>query len=477
VPAEEEMPSYEVLAALVVSLRRELADAVAGLGRAAGRIAELEDRLRQTSRNSSRPPSGDGLAKPPPRSRSLRKKSGRKPGGQDGHPGQTLAQVAKADREVRHEPGSCSRCGAGLADRPVTGVERRQVFDLPPVKVKVTEHQMIERECGCGHRTKGAAPEGAEAPVQYGPRIAAVIVYLYIGQFLSKKRTAQALAELFGIPLSAGTVAAITARAAGRLDDFLERARADITAGDVAGFDETGFRVAGRLHWVHCARTSKYTLLMVHPRRGRQAMEAMSILPSFAGVAVHDAWAPYDTYSTPDHQLCCAHALRELQAVTDSAPAGEWCWATQATDALTAMQALVSAAITQGRDIADPAALAAQIHRYRSAALLGARQTAARSGPLMKKHHALARRLLDRQDDYLRFTQDWRVPPDNNGSERDIRMAKLKQKVSGCLRTLNGARHFCAIRSYLSTAAKHGLDFYDALVMLTEGRPWMPATA
>jgi transposase len=470
VPADQEPPSYEVLAALVVSLRGELA-------RAQERIAELEDRLRQTSRNSSVPPSADGLAKPPPRSRSLRKKSGRKPGGQDGHPGQTLAQVAKADREVRHEPGPCARCGAALTGRPVTGIERRQVFDLPPVTVTVTEHQLIERECGCGHRTRGAAPAGAEAPVQYGPRIAAVIIYLYTGQFLSRKRTAQALAELFGVPLSPGTVAGITARAAGKLDDFLEQARGNIAASDVAGFDETGFRVAGRLHWVHCARTGKYTLLMVHPRRGRKAMEAMGVLPSFAGAAVHDAWAPYDTYGSPEHQLCCAHALRELQAVTDSAPGGEWCWAAQAADALTGMQALASEAIAQGRDAADPAALAAQMHRYRSAALLGARQTAARSGPLMKKHHALARRLLDRQDDYLRFTADWRIPADNNGSERDIRMIKLKQKVSGCLRTLTGAQQFCAIRSYLSTTAKHGLPFFTALVMLTEGQPWMPAVA
>ena len=469
-PADQEPPSYEVLAALVVSLRGELA-------RAQERIAELEERLRQTSRNSSVPPSADGLAKPPPRSRSLRKKSGRKPGGQDGHPGQTLAQVAKADREERHEPGWCSRCGAGLAGRPVTGIERRQVFDLPPVTVTVTEHQLIERQCGCGQRTRGTAPAGADAPVQYGPRIAAVIIYLHIGQFLSKNRTAQALAELFGVPLSPGTVAAVTARAAGKLDGFLERVRGNIAASDVAGFDETGFRVAGRLHWVHCARTGKYTLLVVHPRRGRKAMEAMGVLASFAGVAVHDAWAPYDTYSTPAHQLCCAHALRELQAVTDSAPAGQWCWAAQAADALTGMLALASEAIAQGRDAADPAALAAQVHSYRSAVLLGARQTAARSGKLMKKHHALACRLRDRREDYLRFTADWRIPADNNGSERDIRMAKLKQKVSGCLRTLTGARQFCAIRSYLSTAAKHGLQFFDALVMLTEGRPWMPAAA
>ncbi len=365
---------------------------------------------------------------------------------------------------MRHEPGRCGQCGSGLGRRPVTGVERRQVFDLPLGQVEVTVHQLLERECGCGHRTKAAAPQGAEAPVQYGPRIAAIIVYLYMGQFLSKERTAQALAEMFGVPLSSGTVAGITARAAGKLGGFLEHARDQITASEVAGFDETGFRVDGRLRWVHCARTGKYTLLMVHPKRGTKAMAAMGVLPSFAGVAVHDAWAPYDTYTGPDHQLCCAHALRELQAVTDAAPEGQWCWAAQAAEALTAVQDLVREAISQGRHAADPVALAAQIRLFRSAALAGASQTAARSSALMKKHNALARRLLDRQDDYLRFTRDFRAPPDNNGSERDIRMAKLRQKVSGSLRTITGARQFCAIRSYLSTAANHGLSFFDALV-------------
>jgi transposase len=475
VPAGQEPPPDEVVAALVASLRVELAGTRAELERALERIAELEARLAQTPRNSSKPPSSEGLGKPAPRPRSLRRKSGRRPGGQDGHKGTTLTRVARPDREVVHEPGRCGRCGAALAGRQVTGVERRQVFDLPPVRAEVTEHQLIERECGCGQRTRAAAPPGAEGPVCYGPRVAAVIIYLYIGQFLSKKRTAQALAELFGIPLSSGTVAGITARAAGRLAGFLEHAREQIAGSGVAGVDETGFRVDGRLAWVHCARTGKYTLLMVHPKRGRQAMEAMAVLPAFAGVAVHDAWAPYDGYACADHQLCCAHALRELQAVTDAAPVGQWCWAAQAADAITAMQKLAAEAIAQDRAAVYPAALAAQIHAYRSAALIGASQTAARSGKLMRKHHALARRLLDRQDDYLRFTRDLRVPADNNGSERDIRMAKLKQKVSGCLRTMTGARQFCAIRSYLSTAAKHGLTFFDALVMLTQDRPWMPA--
>jgi transposase len=473
-----------VLAALVVSLRAELVAAQAGserlslaLAQAMERIAELEAQVGKNPRNSSKPPSSEGLDKPAPKPRSLRRQTGRKPGGQDGHEGRTLRQVAVPDREVPHEPGCCAGCRRSLAGRPITGVERRQVVDLPPLKVEVSEHQLIERECACGRRTRGAAPDGVAAPVQYGPRIAAIIVYLYVGQFLSKKRTAQALAELFGTPLSQGTVAEVTKRAAGRLDGFLDDAREKLVKAEVVGFDETGLRVEGKLHWVHCARTEKYTLVICHPRRGREGIEALGVLPRFRGVAVHDAWAPYDTYAGVDHQLCCAHALRELQSVAETAGEGSWCWAVQAADALVGMQKLLSEAVEQEKDAVEPAALAEQIRLYRCAAQLGINQTAARSSKLMRKHNALAHRLIDRQDDYLRFTTDWRVPADNNGSERDIRMIKLRQKVSGCLRTLTGAEQFCAIRSYLSTAAKHGLHFFEALVMLTEGRPWLPTAA
>jgi len=439
-------------------------------------VAELRRQLGQNSQNSSRPPSSDSpFVKPAPRS--LRGKSGRKPGGQPGHPGSTLARVADPDSVVRHEPGPCAGCGAGLAGAAQVGVERRQEFDLPPVSVRVTEHQLVARRCACGVTTCGTAPDGVMAPVQYGPRITAIIVYLYVGQFLSKKRTAQALAELFDTPVSEGTVTTMTRRAADGLGDFLDVVGGRIAGSGVAGFDETGLRVAGRLHWVHCARTGKYTLITCHPKRGRQGIDAAGVLGRFRGVAVHDAWAPYDSYVDVDHQLCCAHALRELQAVAETAPPdAEWCWATQAAEALVAMQTLVSEAIATKADAIDPEALAAQVHLYRSAAHLGISQTAARSDAVMKKHNALARRLTDRQDDYLRFTTDWRIPADNNGSERDIRMVKLRQKVSGCLRTLTGARQFCATRSYLSTAAKHGQHLFNTLVMLAEGRPWLPAT-
>jgi transposase len=443
-------------------------------------VADLKRQVGQNSRNSSKPPSSDSpFTKPAPKS--LRRKSGRKPGGQPGHPGSTLALVADPHEQERHEPGPCTGCGADLADAPEVGVERRQVFDLPPMTVRVTEHQLIARRCRCGTTTCGTAPEGVTAPAQYGPRITAIILYLYVGQFLSKKRTAQALAELFGTPVSEGTVATMTKRAAAGLDEFLGVVADRVAEAAVAGFDETGLRVAGELHWVHCARTDKYTLITCHRGRGRDGMNDAGVLARFRGVAVHDAWAPYDSYVNADHQLCCAHVLRELQAVADSAaqadPNVEWCWAIQAADALVAMQKLVDHAVAAGVDTIDPDILGQQIGLYHSAVQIGLTQTAARSTKLEKTHNALAHRLLDRQDDYLRFTRDWRIPPDNNGSERDIRMIKLRQKVSGCLRTLTGARQFCAIRSYLSTAAKHGKHFFEVLVMLAKGRPWLPANS
>ncbi|MFZ5852559.1 MAG: IS66 family transposase [Actinomycetota bacterium] len=460
-------PSCEELAALVARQAERIE-------RLEAEVADVRRRLGQDSRNSSKPPSSDSpFVTPAPRS--LRRKSGRRRGGQPGHPGSTLALVDDPGERKRHEPGRCTGCGADLRDAPEVGMQRRQVFDLPPLTVQVTEHQLIARRCGCGATTCGTAPEGVTAPVPYGPRITAIIRYLYVGQFLSQKRTAQALAELFGTPVSDGTVAATTRRAADGLDDFLDHVTDRIAASEVAGFDETGLRVAGKPHGVHCARTGTDPLITCHPKRGSAGIEDAGVLARFRGVAVHDAWAPYDGYADAEHQLCCAHALRELAAVADAAgPDVDWCWATPAADALVARQKLVSDAIADAETV-DPARLAQQVQLYRSAAQIGLTSTAARSNQVMKKHNALAKRLLDRQDDHLRFTIDWRIPADNNGSERDIRMIKLRQKVSGCLRTLTGARQFRAICSYLSTAATHGKRLLDVLVMLTEGRPWLPA--
>jgi len=475
---DDPQPTYEQLAVLVAAqgstIARLEAEHAATVTRLEGEIAELKRQLGRTSRNSSQPPSADSpFVKPAPKS--LRGKSGRKQGGQAGHQGSTLELVDDPAQRLRREPGPCAGCGGDLGGAPEVGMARRQVFDLPEIEVGVTEYQLIKRRCGCGTVTCGQAPAGVSAPVQYGPRVTAIVLYLYVGQFLSKNRAAQALSELFGTPLSQATVSAMTRRAAGGLGEFTERVADAIAAAPVAGFDETGLRVAGTLQWVHCARTGKYTLITCHPKRGVEAMKAAGVLPRFRGVAVHDAWAPYDTYTAAAHQLCCAHVLRELAAVADSAPAGQdWCWATQAADAVVTIEKLSAAANEAGTAI-DPGELAHQIHLYRSAAHLGIAETATRATTVMKTQNALARRLIARQADYLRFTTNPDIPPDNNGSERDIRMIKLRQKVSGCLRTLTGAQQFCTIRSYLSTAAKHGRATFETLVMLAEGRAWLPA--
>ena len=277
-------PSCDEFAVLVVARAEENAQLKA-------RVAELEARLNQNSRNSSKPPGSDSpFVKPAPKS--LRKKGVRRPGRPDGQPGSTLEQVAVPDAVLVHEPGVCAGCGDGLAGRPVVGVERRQVIDLPRITPEVSEHRLVSRRCSCGQVTKALAPFGVAAPVQYGPRIAGLAVGLWHGQFLAKARVAQIMGCVFGAPMAPGTVASMATRCTGQLGEFSDAVRARIAAAPVAGFDETGFRVEGALRWVHCAQTGKYSLLTIHPKRGREAMDAAGVLPAFTGVAVHDAWAP-----------------------------------------------------------------------------------------------------------------------------------------------------------------------------------------
>ena len=466
------------LRAHLEAYRAQLEAAQAQLEELRAEVEALRARLRQNPRNSSQPPSAEGLAKPAPRS--LRGKSGRKPGRPKGQPGATLEMTDHPDEVVTHEPGRCRGCGTGLPGAEVTGIERRQVTDLPEeIRALVTEHRIISRRCGCGTITSGAAPAGVNAPVQYGPRLSAAAAYLWHGQFLSRDRTREAIGELFGVTVSPGAVAGMVTRIAGAAKGCLEAIRRALAAAEEAHFDETGIRVAGKHAWDKSASSGKFALITVHPRRGRQAMDAAGVLPAFTGIAVHDCWAPYDSYGQVTHVLCGAHALRELQAVTDAAPPGKWCWATQAADALRDLKRLADASLATDGTLAhaDQAKMAAARHRYRSALLIGKNQAAPRAGPLMRKHHALARRLLARQDDYLRFTTDPRAPFDNNAAEREIRMGKLRIKVSGCMRSMAGAEAFCAIRSYLSTAAKHGTGKLDALTQAASRTPWMPELA
>jgi transposase len=433
------------------------------------RVAELEAQLRSNSRNSSKPPSSDGLAKPAPKS--LRGKSGRPPGGQPGHEGTTLRQVSDPEVIVRHEPAACHGCGGELGPAaPEVGCSRRQVFDIPPITVQVTEHQIISRRCPCGQTTTGAVPAGASCPVQYGPNAVAIIIYLFMGQFLSKSRTAQALSELFGTPVSTGTVAAATTRAATDLDEFTAQTTAQVAAAPVVHFDETGLRCEGRLAWLHSASTDRFSLLFAHRRRGVEAMNAMGVLPAFTGTAVHDAWAPYDTYTAARHALCNSHALRELQAVTDhhhDTSTNPWCWADQVARALLDLNSAATAAA--GHPV-DPEVIEVYSLRIRNAITLAEYP----AGKLGQKHRALARRLKTRLDDYLTFAHNPGVPFTNNAAEQEIRMAKIRQKISGSMRTLSGAEEFARLRSYIQTTRKHGVALLDALTALTSRNAWLP---
>src|SRR4051794_30260389 len=398
------------------------------------RIAELERQLAACSRNSSQPPSADGLDKPAPKS--LRGRSGRKPGGQPGRSGRTLRQVAVPDEVVVHEPGGCAGCGSTLtADGRPVRVRRRGVFDTPTSAGGVVEPRLIPRRCACVALTAAVGPAGVTAPVSYGPHAAAIGVYLCLGQHLPVERTAGLRAEVLGTPMSVGTVAAWTSRAAAGLAPFTAAARRALTEAELVHADETGLRVAGRLHWLHVATNSRFTGLFCHRRRGKQAIDAAGVLPGFTGIAVHDAFAPYARYRSATHALCNAHLLRELIAVVDHStahpPTGAdtppgWCWATQVIDALLALKAVTDTGV-----LPDPDTLAAHRRLIVSAALIGASAQTGPPGAVGRRHRALARRIRRRSEDYLRFATDPRVPFDNNAAERDIRMAKIKQKVSG----------------------------------------------
>jgi transposase len=451
-------------------------------------VVELEARLRANSSNSSKPPSADGLAKGPPRPdragrRGAQAGTSRKPGGQPGAPGAHLAQVEHPDVVVVHAPDRCQRCGGELADAGVVSVEARQVHDLPRLGLLVTEHRVERRRCGCGMVTAATFPDGVRAPACYGPGVRAAVCYLHGQQHLPVERTAQALADLVGAEVASGTVAAILGECADGLDGFIDAVRVQLAAAPVAHFDETGARVAGRLHWLHSASTDRLSLFTVHPKRGRQAMDQAGVLPGFQGVAVHDGWSSYGRYQQATHARCNAHHLRELAGV--AALPGQRAWAMGMAALLIEAKWAVQRAVAAGADRLDPRRLAHYRARYQAIIAEGwqanpppaaTRTSGDRSG---RQRRSPAARLLARLDDHreqvLRFATDFRVPFDNNQAERDIRMAKLQQKISGSWRTLAGAQRFCRLRSYVATARKQQVGVLGALRRVFEGDPWLPA--
>jgi transposase len=470
-----------VQAAVIVELRAANAEQARLIARLQARVAELERRLGKDSSNSSKPPSSDGLRKPARAERDAEEQpERRRPGKQPGAPGAHLAQVAQPDEVAWHAPDRCGGCGADLAGAPVAGVEARQVFDLPPLGLRVTEHRAERRRCACGATTQAGFPEHARAAACYGPGVRALVCYLCVHQHLPVDRAAQLLADVLGASVATGTLAAVVAEGAAGLEGFVEVMRAGLTAAPVAHFDETGARVAGRLHWVHSASTSLLTLLSVHAKRGKVAMDAAGVLPRFGGVAVHDGWAPYWRYDVT-HALCGAHLLRELEAITQEPGQG---WAAGMAELLVDAKLVADRARADGVQRVDDQARARLHTRYER--LLADGQAANPPPPANRRRPGRTRRspaarLLVRLDahreEVLRLLDDTRVPFDNNQAERDLRMVKLQQKISGCWRTPAGAGAFLALRSYLATARKHGRNPLAVLRQLFEGRPWQPAPA
>jgi len=433
------------------------------LDAAEARIRELERRLGLNSSNSGKPPSSDGYAKPP-KPQNLREKTGKKSGGQGGHEGSNLRQVATPDAIIDHVPAACMACGAGLGLEQSLGHRARQVFDIPPPPpVRVTEHRAHCCQCGCGARTDAGFPQDVTAQAQYGANLAALVVYLQAWHFLPEDRLAELLRDVFGVDLSTATIAAMVSRKASLWQDLAAAIGARVATAAVKHLDETGLRIATALHWLHVASTWALTFYRISPRRG-------AMPEGFSGIVVHDFWRPYFTLRGIEHALCNAHHLRELKGLVE---AGQDPWARAMSRFL--RQACHAANLARRRSQRlKPTYLAWMLARYDRILAQGLawheaqpplpRPAGARRGkPRRRAGHNLLLRLQAHRHDVLRFLENPDVPFSNNQAERDIRMMKLRQKISGCFRSQNGAQAFATLRTVLSTAKKQGWNILQAI--------------
>jgi transposase len=461
------------LEALVTQLREQI-DALAA------RNAELEVQVAHAQRDShtsSKPPSSDGLAR---RTRSLRKKSGKKAGGQIGHRGETLHLVAAPDEIVEHRPTICVRCHAPLADEPALLRERRQVHELPLVRMRVSKHQALHVRCPqCQQVSVGAFPAEAPSRAQYGPQLRALAVYLVEEQLVPLGRVQQVLADLFGLRLGRGSLVSWIQQASRALAPLETQLKAALQQARVLHHDETGVRRGGQLAWAHVASTPRLTHYAMHAKRGREATDAIGILPGYTGVSVHDGWAPYRSYTTCRHALCNIHHLRELTFLEEEY---QQLWAAKLKRLLREMKHIVEQARAEGaRALPDAKrrAFRARYHTLLASGLAANPPPVRRPGQRGRLKQSPARNLLERlllrHEEVLAFLEDLTIPFDNNQAERDLRTLKVQQKVSGCFRSEAGAEAFMRLRSYLSTLRKQGHLLLDALRTVFAGQLLYPA--
>jgi len=418
------------------------------------------------------------------RTESLRK-AGEKPnGGQPGHDGQTLMASERPDRVETHEVPSCAHCQASLAASEAVGYEERQVFDIPAIRIEVTAHRAEIKVCpACGRASKGTFPASVTQAVQYGPAVSTWASYFTNQHYVPVERTTEIFADLVQHRVSEATVL----KASEQLERCIEPSTAAVKArlrdAAVLHVDESGLRVMGKLHWLHVASTERLTSYEVHAKRGQEAMEDAGILGAFTGTAVHDHWKPYFTYDECTHALCNAHHLRELRFIDTQY---QQPWAKAMAELLLEIKAAVAATPAPAMRLAPPE-LEGFAQRYDAVVQAGFEANPAprpttegegkpRGRPKQPPPVNLLIRLRDFKGEVLAFMSDFRVPFDNNQGERDIRMVKVKQKVSGGFRTLEGGKRFGRIRGYISTARKNAKNVFEAIRDAFDGNPFIPSS-